>query len=232
MNLLLDASRDSAPSETLSLEGRPEDDTDEAPGAPVWSMQELVDEVTASAMKRFHRYITYDDLQQELWTYIYGTGRGALGRFAKADETSRIKAALAGAARQYYEVEKAAQTGYGWADIAWYSPASLADLVPLALDPEWDTITGAIDNNGLNRVSDPAEGNTMLAMVCDIRRVLGSRTGWPVSEFDPETEDGYQRLATLADQLGGQFPNSPGYQRGRRQIVSNAQARAVIGETE
>lgn len=189
------------------------------------TIEDRIPTVAREVAAGYRRYVEPADVYQELMAYVFGDGKKALEKLVKEGDEFRIQRALYGAAKQFCEREKAAQSGYSFDDVAWYSPVKLADLIPLALDPEWDGLTGEGDEASGFGAVDGREGGTLLAMVADVRRVLG--TGWSVSRFNPETESGLANLEWLADRLGGEFPESPGYQRGRRRAISNAKARAI-----
>lgn len=175
---------------------------------------------------RFRRFADYDDIYNEVWVYAHGDGKRKIDKWIAADERFRIIRALCGAARQYSEQEKAHKTGYHVDDVAWYSPEKLADLVPLALDPTWDAISGAGDETAGYGSTDGAEGGTLLAMVIDVRRALKSTRLSEYENYDPLDEDGMRNLDRLADYLGGEYPDAPGYGRGRR-VITNAHAQVI-----
>ena len=150
-----------------------------------------------------------------------------LQKWIDRGEPHRVTLALRAVAKRYGETEKAHQSGYELGDVAWYSPLGLESLVPLALDPEWDGLTGEAEDSDLPHQSGPAsEGGTLLAMVMDIRRVFhlhGHRHG----SWDADTETGLANLEWVADKLGGDYPSAPGYSRGRREVMSNQRAQAI-----
>lgn len=185
-------------------------------------------QVAGKTHARFTRFTSLDDVTQEVRLYILGEGRPHLEKMLTAEGGEfRAMRALYGVARQFCEREKAVKSGYSFEDVAWYSPTKLVDLIPLALNTRWDGITGEGDETASFGSTDGREGGTLLAMVADIRRALGSSGGaWKVTDFDPETEYGQFNLEWLADRLGGEWPEAPGYGRGRR-AISNAAARAL-----
>jgi hypothetical protein len=189
-----------------------------------------VESAARTQARIYRRWVELEDVRQELWMYALGDGKRHINKWIVDDEIHRVILALLGAAKQYCETEKATKSGYHFEDIAWYAPEALADLIPFALDPEFDGITGdTSDQSGIRKQTDGREGGTILAMIADTRRGL-QKMGryWQVEDFDPLSESGMQNLVTLADHLGGEFPNSPGYQRGRRRVLSNAAAAVEI----
>lgn len=179
---------------------------------------------------RYSRWVDPQDVLQEVWLYALGDGKKHIQTWREKDEMHRVRLALAGVGKQYCEREKATKSGYSFGDVAWYDPVTLADLVPLALDPEFDGITGESgDQSGRRRQTNGSEGGTLLAMIADTRKALG-KVGPSMDEadYDPTTENGMANLTVLADFLGGEFPDSPGYRRGRRKVQSNAAAQVEI----
>lgn len=184
-----------------------------------------IPQIAGKTYAKFSRFVDRDDVEQELRIYLLGDGRRHIQKWIDDGDEFRVMRAMFGAARQFCEREKAAKSGYSFEDVAWYSPSKLATLIPLALNPGWDGLSGEGDDTAAFGSTDGREGGTLLAMVADVRRVVGSHH-FTVGSFDPETEDGLANLEWLADRLGGEFPGAPGYGRGRR-AMSNATARAI-----
>lgn len=190
--------------------------------------------VSSKSAGRYKRWVSEEDLIQELHLFVLDKGRRDIDKAVSDGDRSRTLRTLFGHARRYAETEKAAQSGYAFEDIAWYDPTKLATLIPMALDPCWDGLVGESDQVGGHTHTDGREGGNLLAMVIDVRIALGSTMDWAKpSDFDPDTDLGMERLAKLADRLGGEFPNSPGYQRGpRRRAISNATAAVITHGNE
>lgn len=183
--------------------------------------------VAKSTAKRFTGFVTQEDVVQELHLYVLSNERQFQKWYAD-DEKFRIIRALFAAARQYAEREKAAQSGYDFTDVAWYDPVNLASLVPLALNPRWEGLSGDSDDSGMPQGKAVlGESGTLLAMVCDIRRAL-KKSKFTATDFDPATDAGSANLDWLCGRLGGSYPYAEGYHP-RRKAVSNAKA---IAETQ
>lgn len=187
--------------------------------------------VTSRLHRGFMRYVDRDDLHQEIALYAWGEGKREVARLIERDDGQRLRLLLYGAGRQYAEREKAYRSGYSFADIAWYTPETLRDLVPLALDPDFDGLTGDHDepNVGGGKQSAGSESGTLLAMIADTRRALEA---CPAERHDlsslDETSDEYTlALTQLAEYLGGPFPEAPGY-RPRRRVVNNSTAASLV----
>jgi hypothetical protein len=188
---------------------------------------EIASVATYGAIK-YEGFAERDDFLQELHLYALTGGAKHLAKWAGTDEQFRIRRALHGVVKQYGEEQKALALGYSYGDVAWYTADKLADLVPLALDAGWDGLTGEQGDGERQVKSDGREGGTLLAMVADVRRVLGSGPHMP-ADYDPETEVGKGRLQALSELLGGDPPDAPGY---RRRAMSNSQAQAKTREYE
>lgn len=173
------------------------------------------------------RWVSKDDISQELWLYYLDFGKKDLNKAIDKDDWARVNRLLFARAHRYAEEEKAHQCGYAFEDVAWYRPEQLYDLLPMALDASWEGLTGESGEEHVSSSNGGREGGSLLAMVVDVRRALGSAMSWAtVDDFDPKTEIGMERLVALADKLGGEFPNSPGYDRGRKSIT-NSKAKSM-----
>lgn len=191
----------------------------------------IIAHVADATAKKYAAFTTRDDIFQELWLYYVDNSK----RFEKwrmsgqSGDTFRLMRGLFGKAKLYCETEKAVKSGYNIEDVYWYEPAQLANLVPLALNPRWDGLSGAEEDPGMPRGKSPAsESGNLLAMVMDIRRVV--RPFHRAADFDPATEVGEANLEWLSQRLGGGYPKAPGYEpASRRKVLSNA---AAVAKTE
>lgn len=169
---------------------------------------------------RYRAYVDRDDIVQELTLYALGPGLKRLSKMVEQGAEPYAVKALCSAGRLFCEREKAAKCGYEFEDVAWYTPDRLAGVVDVALDESWDGLTGEQeDDAGLHGRSDPAEGNTLLAMVVDVRRALKAcpeaarvLTSGGVGSLVLE-EERLGALGVLAEWLGGERPVAPGMPR-------------------
>lgn len=189
--------------------------------------------VAGKVSRRYVRYgITRDDVLSEINVYLYSHVAKVRGwLYAKPSRTTRIFRQFHDVAVSYAEKEKAARVGYDPDDVAWYSPALVEALMPLALD---DTFTGQVqtedDGTKGRRGRKPAnEGGDLLAMVMDVRRALDGEglEGY----FQTHTADDYElwdaRIAQLVDFLGGTRVTI-----GRRKVLTNSAAQAITNNQE
>ena len=217
-------------------------------------MEEYGDVVqqVATETKRQFPIVERDDLVQEGWLWLaehtekldeWGTGKGAMGRVAKA---------LRRRLRAYALKEKAAKTGYDFEDVYFYSTGLLRELIPQALDRTvWVEPGVAAETGKISRTGDPAEGGNRIAMLCDVRASLeaGSEADkellWtvfglcmPEDEYAMHLEITVEALRTrvhravqrVQRRLGGPKPDGPYV--GTRRSISNAQAQAITRNQE
>lgn len=198
-------------------------------GEKKFDTQKVISHVAKQAARTYGQWTTYDDLLQEIHTYQLANVK-RLEKWLAAGETFRIFRAYFGVAKQYGEREKAAQSGYRFEDVAWYDPLRLEDIIPLAMNPGWDGLTGERGDAEMPgaRVTG-SEGGTLLAMVLDVRRVLSGKK-FLVTDFDSSTPEGRGRLEWLCVQLGGEYPAAEGYTPSRRKAISNEAAIARTGD--
>ena len=204
-------------------------------GQPV-TIEELgpvVDSVAGQILRRYRWFSSREDIRQHLWVWMLTPGKGRKAGKPKVEkwlaaavddpnEFIRIRLALRAVATEFCEQEKADQSGYSVEDVAWYTPAKIAQLVPDALDPTYDG--GAVqgtseDGTGGKGTSLPEQQSDRLAAVMDVRRVIDR---WSSAErgalYDLGDTFDYA-VARVLDELGGEHP--------RRLVMSNAQAQAL-----
>lgn len=199
--------------------------------AEVAEVNSAINRVVAMKFRTYQRWVTRDDLKQELVLYHLDNKR-MFAKWIEEKEQFRLMRALHGAAKQYAEREKAAQSGYEYGDIAWYDPVKLELLIPLALDPTWDGLTGEEEELGMPAAKSVSnEGGTLLAMVCDVRRAIADMH-FSVGFFDSSTEHGQANLEWLCMKLGGEYPEAPGYSPRRNQRRRAQSTAAALYETE
>lgn len=193
----------------------------------------IIAHVALQTALKYRGFVEADDIRQELVIYYIANSKEfEKWRLAGNNaDTFRLMRALFGKAKKHCEIEKAAKCGYNFEDVAWYDPAMLVNLMPLALNPRWDGLSGEVEDPGMPHGKAVAsEGSTLLAMVCDVRRVLKGKK-WKVEDFDPTDAGGKQRLEWLSEKLGGTYPEVPGRDpSSRRRRMSNAESIARTGE--
>lgn len=160
---------------------------------------------------RYRSYVEEADVSQEIYLWLYGEGRPRVERWLDSEpqQTTRVYLSLLDAGRKYAEREKAAKVGYRPEDVWWYTPASLAALMPLAMDPAFTQQNGHVGE--------------LLTMVVDIRTAVQDAGLFSFFEQASEEHDDYPvNILLVLERLGGERPAV-----GRRRALSNAKAQAV-----
>lgn len=98
----------------------------------------------ASASKilyaRYRNYVDYLDVQQELYLWLlthYNRVERWRSEYSEKHAERTVVKALRNAGERYCRTEKAERDGYAVEDEFFYSIPMIADLLMLALDPEW-----------------------------------------------------------------------------------------------
>jgi hypothetical protein len=195
------------------------------------SVKELIENVAAGKARTYHEYCDREDLAQEMWLWALGKGRRTLEGLLGKGDLVRAARELATVAKRYGEAAKAAYHGYEIEDLAWYSPAIIAKLLPFVLDPEWEGLNArSADNSSGRKKSDKRESFDLQSAVFDVRRAI-EKLRLPTDEEAYEGPDGLPLLERIGDFLGGDYPGSPSHGRGRK-AMSNATASHVLALQE
>jgi DNA-directed RNA polymerase specialized sigma24 family protein len=121
-------------------------------------------------LSRYRNYVSYDDVQQELYLWLFQNYRKA-DRWRETYEERHAERtlvkALRNAGERYCRAEKAHWDGYHVEDEQFYSLPMVADLLALYFDPEW-MIPNGIDLNQRSGGKAPSEGGNLMAMVADV----------------------------------------------------------------
>lgn len=117
--------------------------------------------------RRYRRYVSRDDLMQELWLYVH-EHPDAVARLLTSGRGFLVRR-LRTAAERYARKEKAAGAGYSPEDEAFYSLRALRELMPDALD------SGAVPSQQVQEVrvatSKGGYGDYEAGLV-DVRRAV------------------------------------------------------------
>ncbi len=139
--------------------------------------------VANGVWSRNRGYVERDDLVQECWVWYLSTPsrqRQITELLEDGKPKLATKVARQGAwakCQQVARSEKAAKEGFGVEDEAFYSPALLMQILPAVLND--DPAMGRLKEDGSSAArnpgeivakTDPAEGNTWLAMLADVSR--------------------------------------------------------------
>lgn len=133
---------------------------------------------TKQLVARYRRYVTYEDVQQQLylWMLIHHVkvDEWRAKYVPKHAERTLVKA-LKNEGERYCRTEKAEADGYSVEDEYFYSIPMIADLLQLALDPTWMEPSG-IDytNPKTSGGKPPSEGGDLVVMVADVSKAFDS----------------------------------------------------------
>lgn len=174
----------------------------------------------------------YDMALSDIHEWMYTPRhRSKIDRWLASDpqQTSRIFWSFVAAAQKPAEKRKAEMHGYEVDDVEWYTPAMVAALLPLALDPDYDGQATPdrerkvdINENAARRTPNHGETGNTLAQVLDIRRAIAGLPDWV--GVDVSSDPSRSSLEAIVQYLGGPRPYV-----GRRRVVSNATAQAMTG---
>lgn len=126
--------------------------------------------------RRYHEYVSFDDLLSEAAVWWYGPGQKYLPEYLTEDEKHvRLRRSVWRFVARYAEKEKAHACGYEPKDQVTYHPQEILEVLPIALDPEGLPLSGA-PSETRSAAADPALGNNALAVLVDVRRALATLT--------------------------------------------------------
>jgi len=116
------------------------------------------------------RLVDYDDIQSECYVWLCkNPERVKRWREEGKQGRGKLSTALYRAGMRYAVRERARITRTHVADHAFYSEALLHEILPDIFDYEdWALASFADDSDGRSSLR-PGEGNTRLAMICDVR---------------------------------------------------------------
>lgn len=127
---------------------------------------------TKQCFSRYRRYVTYEDVQQQLYVWLlmhHHKAQEWRSKYSEKHAERTLVKALKNEGERYCRAEKAEAEGYEVADEYFYSIPMIADLLQLALDPTWMEPKGidytAIKGTGGKPAS---EGGDLIVMVADV----------------------------------------------------------------
>lgn len=178
---------------------------------------------TKILLSRYRQYVTYEDVQQELYLWLLQhTDRANSWRAnysEKHAERTLIKA-LRNAGERYCRTEKAEQIGYAPEDEFFYSIPMIADLLAMSFDPEWMVPSG-IDYTSPRRRGRPAsEGDERPTMVADVTRAY---------EKQPEADQKLLRFVYGGSRTTSDAIACLSIRWGCSQSAANSRVRRVVG---
>jgi hypothetical protein len=124
---------------------------------------------------RYRNFVTYEDVQQELYLWLlshYDRAERWRAEYSEKHAERTLVKALRNAGERYCRTEKAEFEGYTPDDEFFYSIPMVADLLRLSFDPEWVEPTSPIkEEDEYVGGARPANEN-LVAMVADVGRAL------------------------------------------------------------
>lgn len=143
-----------------------------APFALIPSDHAAVASASKILMSRYRGVVEYEDVQQELYLWLFSRYDRAIRWREEYDEKRAEKTlitALRNAGERYCRNEKAEREGYEAEDEFFYSIPMVADLLRTYFDPDRFAPNGRVLGEG--RSGTPAsEGGNVMTMVADVGR--------------------------------------------------------------
>jgi hypothetical protein len=134
---------------------------------------ELIRAKCREVQQSYAGYVELDDLTQEVALWWYEVNPESLTAYLADEGLSRLRRSIWRVAKAYAEHNRAAATGYFPEDQVRYSSSEVAQLIPLALDPDGIPDGGGVpDVTGIRAHGNLAEGGDVLAALVDVRRGL------------------------------------------------------------
>lgn len=152
--------------------------TDKVDILPYWDA--IVVPTVADVHRRFGEYVERDDLLQEAAVWWYGKRAQKHLPEYLADDAHfvRLRRSIWRHCARYAQGEKAQKVGYMPEDQVQYTTSMIAQLLPIALDPDGLPDGGGVAdlNAGIHAKKNLAEGGDVLASLVDVRRALSWMT--------------------------------------------------------
>lgn len=206
----------------------------------------------ASSLRKQYPMLEREDIVQELWLWTLEHERTVERYVGDGKPGERmLYSSLRRAGSAICAREKALVIGYDPDDLYYYSTGQLREILPLVMDRTLWVQPGQAQEQRVTGTSDPAHGNTRLAMICDVRSAVEACsepikallwTAFGLAMDDQEhalslgiTEDALRMrvvraLKSVQRGLGG--PKPPSEYEGTRRVLSNAQSQAITRNQE
>ena len=145
------------------------------------TIYELAYSVANTIYRRYKNYVERDDIKQEILTWaltrhIYlALELSEIDTDKRKHNEQRIAWQMRRVAERYARKEKASKSGYQTADEAYYSTATVGQLLPFVIASVIDSTVleqaqQMIQDGQPKGKSSPAEGGNLLAMLIDIKK--------------------------------------------------------------
>lgn len=133
-----------------------------------------VSSATRQLLSRYRDHVTYEDVQQECYLWLFANYKRALAwreQYEEKHAERTIVKALRNAGERYCRAEKAEHDGYVPEDEFFYSIPMVRDLLQLSFDPDW-MIPGSVQLDRVSSGTPANEGGNLMTMVSDVGRAF------------------------------------------------------------
>ena len=127
---------------------------------------------TKILVSRYRGYVEYQDVQQELYLWLfknYDKAERWRAEHGEAHAERMVVKALRNCGERYCRSEKSEKDGYSTDDEFFYSIPMVADLLQLYFDPDW-MMPGGLELTTTSDGKPASEGGNLIAMVADVGR--------------------------------------------------------------
>ena len=133
-----------------------------------------VSSATRQLMSRYRDHVSYEDVQQECYLWLFANYDRAVAwreQYEEKHAERTVTKALRNAGERYCRAEKAEHEGYVPEDEFFYSIPMVRDLLQLSFDPDW-MVPGSVQLDRVSSGTPANEGGNLMTMVSDVGRAL------------------------------------------------------------
>lgn len=123
---------------------------------------------------RYHDHVSFEDVQQECYLWLFSNYYRANAWREKYEPTHAertLTKALRNAGERFCRAEKAEHEGYVPEDEFFYSIPMVRDLLQLSFDKDW-MVPGSVQLGSISSGTPANEGGNLMTMVADIKRAF------------------------------------------------------------
>jgi len=127
----------------------------------------LINACAGGVYRRYRQWTEVEDIRQEMWVWAYGQDEMKLENLS----TGTLKRRLWDVGLAYARREKAIRSGYGVDDEAYYSLATIRELLPQVVEGELPTLRGVDDRQpSVARRQAAGAGMELETALVDLRK--------------------------------------------------------------